>query len=61
MWLTGLQIKAVGATGAIGKEDFSEGAAWAPRNLFAPWTNCPSFNLPLHQEKPEQAEVMGLG
>lgn len=55
-----LQIKAGGATGAMGKKDFSEGAVWAPLNLLVPWTNCPSFNLPLHQKKPEQEEVTGL-
>lgn len=55
-----LEIKAVDATGAMAKKDFSKGAVWAPQNLFVPWTNCPSFSLPLHQKQPEQAEVMGL-
>lgn len=44
-----LKIKPVGATEAIGK-DFSEGAMWAPLNLFVLWTNCPCLNLSASKE-----------
>lgn len=39
------KVRAVGATEAIGREDFSEGAMRALVTRFVPWTSCPCLLL----------------